>query len=433
MSATAASRSAAGLFPIDRARSLDSWHVTGMRATGSSDHAFDDVVVAEDWTFEPLRPAPTSGVHGAIPLWAQLGGGLAACAVGAARNMIDRFVELAATKVPAGGNFSRLAERAPAQIAAGEAEGLYLAARAVLHESTERVWARGLARRPFDNAALAEQRLATVTAVRLAAQAIDCLHDAAGMSSVKSDAVLERCWRDVHTMTQHLILVPGPLRDRRPGAPRPRSGRPGDLAGRVDVAAVAPGEADQGDAGGPSGLDRERGRGAHREHRREPRGPRLLHDLEAGPAAHEQAEVRRRGAARRAGGGRPPCPPRCGGRRPRGRAPADPPGRRRPPRARRRSPRTGPAPAPRGRPPSPARRAGSPPPLGSGTSRSARSASEADPQSPHDDVVVVSRGSGTRRPAAGADRHDVEAAVDGGAESRSSGRPRPARRRGGRR
>ena len=28
------------------------------------------------------------------------------------------------------------------------------------------------------------------------------------MSSVKSDAVLERCWRDVHTMTQHLILSP---------------------------------------------------------------------------------------------------------------------------------------------------------------------------------------------------------------------------------
>ena len=198
----------AGFFPLDRTRSLDSWHVTGMRATGSSDHAFDDVFVAEPWTFEPLRLEPTSGVHGAIPLWAQLGGGLAACAVGAARNMIDRFVELAATKVPAGGTFSRLAERAPAQIAAGEAEGLYLAARAVLHEGTGRVWARGLARRPFDNAALAEQRLATVTAVRLAAQAIDCVHGAAGMSSVKSDAVLERCWRDVHTMTQHLILSP---------------------------------------------------------------------------------------------------------------------------------------------------------------------------------------------------------------------------------
>jgi hypothetical protein len=45
-----------------------------------------------------------------------------------------------------------------------------------------------------------------VTAVRLAAQAIDLLHDGAGMNAVASDSVLDRCWRDVHTMTQHIIL-----------------------------------------------------------------------------------------------------------------------------------------------------------------------------------------------------------------------------------
>ena len=49
------------------------------------------------------------------PLWSQLGGALAANAVGATRNMIERFVELAANKVPVGGNFSTLAERAPAR------------------------------------------------------------------------------------------------------------------------------------------------------------------------------------------------------------------------------------------------------------------------------------------------------------------------------
>ena len=47
-----------------------------------------------------------------------------------------------------------------------------------------------------------------MTAARLAAQAIDLLHDAAGMNAVARDTVLERCWRDVHTMTQHIILSP---------------------------------------------------------------------------------------------------------------------------------------------------------------------------------------------------------------------------------
>ena len=145
----------AGLFPIELARCLDTWHVTGMRATGSSDYAFENVMVPTEMTFEPFRHnASSDDAFGAIPIWALLGSGLTACTVGAARNMIDRFVELAAAKVPAG-NFSRLCERAQAQIAVGEAEGLYLAARSVLTESVNTVWERGEAREPFDNDVLA--------------------------------------------------------------------------------------------------------------------------------------------------------------------------------------------------------------------------------------------------------------------------------------
>ena len=47
-----------------------------------------------------------------------------------------------------------------------------------------------------------------MTAVRLAARSIDLLHDAAGMNAVTADDVLDRCWRDVHTMTQHVMLSP---------------------------------------------------------------------------------------------------------------------------------------------------------------------------------------------------------------------------------
>jgi indole-3-acetate monooxygenase len=199
-----------GLMPIDQAQSLDTWHVTGMRATGSTDYEFTDVTIAADYTFEPFRPREVvpGDVFSAIPIWAQLGGTLAACAVGNARNMIDRFLELASAKIPAGGNFTSLAERAPAQLAVGEAQGLYQAARAVLMDTVRGVWARGEAGDPFDNEVLAKQRVGIVTSVRLAAQAIDLLHDVAGMNAVATDSVLDRCWRDIHTMTQHLILSP---------------------------------------------------------------------------------------------------------------------------------------------------------------------------------------------------------------------------------
>jgi indole-3-acetate monooxygenase len=78
----------------------------------------------------------------------------------------------------------------------------------VLNETIEATWARGVAAEPFDNETLAKHRLGSVTAVRLAAQAIDLLHDAAGMDAVAQDSVLDRCWRDIHTMTQHIILSP---------------------------------------------------------------------------------------------------------------------------------------------------------------------------------------------------------------------------------
>ena len=238
----------AGVFPIEQATSLDSWNTTGMRATGSTDYEFTDVFVEADWTFEPLRPRrPVAGdVLSAIPLWAQLGGSLASCTVGAARNAIERYIEIAAAKVPAG-NLTRMAERAPAQIALGEAEGLAQAAHAVLTQTVDDVWARGVAAQSFDNDTLARQRLGVVTAVRLAAQAVDLLHDAAGMSAVARDTVLERCWRDVHTMTQHVILTPA--RFEIAGRvllgldPAPPSSEPTcDGAGCLGSAAMAGGE-----------------------------------------------------------------------------------------------------------------------------------------------------------------------------------------------
>jgi alkylation response protein AidB-like acyl-CoA dehydrogenase len=197
-----------GVIPIAQARSLDTWHVTGMRATNSNDYEFEDVFVADGWHFKPLELGTSPAtVFDAIPLWVKLGPALAACGVGTAHNMIERFVDLAGAKMPAGG-IALLRDKPTAQIALGEAQSLYQAAHAALLETTREVWALGMARAPFDNEILARHRLGLVAAVRLSAQAIDELHDAAGKNAVAADSVLDRCWRDVHTITQHLVLAP---------------------------------------------------------------------------------------------------------------------------------------------------------------------------------------------------------------------------------
>jgi alkylation response protein AidB-like acyl-CoA dehydrogenase len=45
-----------------------------------------------------------------------------------------------------------------------------------------------------------------VTTVKLAVQAVDLVADAAGMNSALTSCPIERCWRDVHTASQHVLM-----------------------------------------------------------------------------------------------------------------------------------------------------------------------------------------------------------------------------------
>ena len=200
----------AGLFPIAHCRVLDTWAVTGMRGTGSNDCVFEDVFVPDAFTYE--WPDPRSswqrGAFAGVPLATQLGGGLASVALGAARHAIDTLTELAGVKVPVGTR-APMRERPLTQMQLAQAEGWLQAGRAYLFAASDDAWRMGEAGTPFDAAARAAARLASVTATKLAALATDVVHDAAGMSGVQTGCEIERCWRDVHTITQHVILGPG--------------------------------------------------------------------------------------------------------------------------------------------------------------------------------------------------------------------------------
>jgi alkylation response protein AidB-like acyl-CoA dehydrogenase len=197
----------AGVFPMRHARILQTWEVAGMRGTGSNDCVFEDVRVPDAFTYAWPEPQSTwrEGPLGAIPLPVQLGGPLAAVAIGVARHAIDELVEIAVAKIPAATRAS-LRERPLAQIQLGQAEGLLQAGRAYLYQATDDAWRRGAAGAPFDVQTRAAMRLASVTAAKLAAQAVDLVHDAAGMSAIQTAGSIQRCWRDVHTITQHVIL-----------------------------------------------------------------------------------------------------------------------------------------------------------------------------------------------------------------------------------
>ena len=197
----------AGFFPITQATILKTWSTAGMRGTGSNDCVFENVFVPDGYTFDWLN-AETTWVRGTfanIPLQLQFAGDLAATVLGAARHALDTLNEIARAKIPAATQ-ALLRERPIAQTQFAQAEGLLRAARAYFYEVNDEVWRKGEAGEPFSVQDRAHVRLGIVTAVKLALQAVDLCADVAGMNAAQTACPIERCWRDVHTASQHVLM-----------------------------------------------------------------------------------------------------------------------------------------------------------------------------------------------------------------------------------
>jgi alkylation response protein AidB-like acyl-CoA dehydrogenase len=197
----------AGLFPIHHAKILNTWSTAGMRGTGSNDCVFENVTVPDEFTFDWLNATSSwkTGPWANIPLQLQMAGALSAVVLGIARHALDAFSEIAQAKVPVATQ-ALLRERPLAQTQFAQAEGLLQSGRAYFYQVNDEIWRKGEAGESFSMKDRAHARLAGVMAVKLALQAIDLVADAAGMNSTRTSSPIERCWRDAHTASQHVLL-----------------------------------------------------------------------------------------------------------------------------------------------------------------------------------------------------------------------------------
>jgi alkylation response protein AidB-like acyl-CoA dehydrogenase len=193
-------------FPRDDVVIHDTWHVSGLRGTGSNDFEVRDVFVPE------RRSCPIGGgefwTHGptyAFPIYGLLALGVASAGLGIAQGAIDAIRELATAKTPTGSR-RLLSERAAAQSGIAEAEALVRSGRAFMHETVRDAWDRvvGGDRLTLDDRALL--RLAATTAALNSAKAVDLCYNLGGASSIYESNTLQRQFRDVHTMTQHVMV-----------------------------------------------------------------------------------------------------------------------------------------------------------------------------------------------------------------------------------
>ena len=193
-------------FHKDDVQLHDNWHTSGLRGTGSNDFSVTDILVPEGrWVTLGGRAQIDSPLY-RFPTLGLLALGVAAVSVGIAQRAIEAFVELATNKQPTGSNRS-LASRDSVQKDLAEAMGYEAAARAFMHSAIDELWQAAQAGDRITKAQKGQLRLAATHAAWQSATAVDLLYHAAGGSAIYETSVLQRCFRDVHVTTQHIMVA----------------------------------------------------------------------------------------------------------------------------------------------------------------------------------------------------------------------------------
>lgn len=199
----------ATVMPVAQAEILDTWHVAGMRGTGSNDVMARDVFVPDGWhrSFRAEDAAVPDTPYYRLPVRCRFPFPKVGVALGIARAAIDAFVDLANAKV-AVGDRSALRERPRAQRALAEAEARVGAARAYALATMAEAWDRALERSSIDPKLHARVRLSCSWAVQACVEAVDLVHAAAGSTANFDHSPLGRHFRDIHVIPQQIMVVP---------------------------------------------------------------------------------------------------------------------------------------------------------------------------------------------------------------------------------
>jgi alkylation response protein AidB-like acyl-CoA dehydrogenase len=194
--------------PAESATTLDTWHVVGLRGTGSHDFTLADVFV----------PAARSVATTDLPrekgllydprlhltwIWTATAGN----AMGIGRGALDAFAELASSKSTTMST-TLLRDRPLVQARVAEAEATLSAARAYVQTAVGDLWERAGQGESDLDMAVVQARLAIARGMHEAVRAVDLLFHAAGTNAVYQSNPLERHFRNIHVAVQHAAALP---------------------------------------------------------------------------------------------------------------------------------------------------------------------------------------------------------------------------------
>jgi alkylation response protein AidB-like acyl-CoA dehydrogenase len=185
---------------------LDTWHVSGMRGTGSTDYSVTRAFVPEGrWAQFIGGPIHVQGAAARFSFFGALACGVASVAIGLGLHAIDELIALGAKK-PSGSS-KALAERAAVQGELAAAKAAVGQARSYLLDVADRAWAAANRETAFPDELRVEIRLAATAAVQRSVEAVDICYHAAGGAAIYNTSPIQRIFRDVHVASQHAMVA----------------------------------------------------------------------------------------------------------------------------------------------------------------------------------------------------------------------------------
>ena len=194
--------------PVKDVTIHDTWHVSGLRGTGSDDFSAKDIFVPDRRVFALLDPSGhrTEPLYQMPPLHLFVFQ-LVCVGLGIARRALDDLAELAQTKIPTL-YMQVLADKAVAHVEIARAEAELGAARAFLYEMAEEIWETVRRGEKPTTRQLALGRAAATHAVETAAEVTRTVNTLGGGSSIYTSSSLQRYARDAEAITHHFTVSP---------------------------------------------------------------------------------------------------------------------------------------------------------------------------------------------------------------------------------
>ena len=190
---------------------LDTWHVGGLRGSGSHDVLVDDVFVPVEDSFPPAPPVASNSPLAHLPIIPMMVAGIGAQFLGMARAAIAVTIDILRNKVSVDPGAS-IRERPSMLADIASHSAAVTAAGSHLHASIDAMWDKVRDQLPTaeDRAALYS---AGLNAVSVGRSCVVTMHAAAGTTALYIDCPLERSIRDLQAMDRHIAAQPVWLED----------------------------------------------------------------------------------------------------------------------------------------------------------------------------------------------------------------------------